>query len=235
MPETIVVFDLETVPDYAALARLHKFDEGDRAAAKAALGDKFPKCLWHRIVCIGTLVAQRSNEAWQVVAIDASHIGLRTEPQLILDFANMIAELRRPRLVTFNGNGFDLPVIRYRAMLNRVSAPSLCSRPYFHRYTDDAVDLCDVLSSFGSNVKTNLQEICRSFGLPGKTDGQDGSGVERLVDAGRFDELAKYCCGDVINTYRVWLTYELFCGRLTPGGYAQSDAAEPKPASMSSQ
>jgi len=51
-----------------------------------------------------------------------------------------------PQLVTFNGSSFDLPVLRYRAMMHKVSAPGLLERPYFHRYAEDAVDLCDVLS-----------------------------------------------------------------------------------------
>jgi 3'-5' exonuclease len=49
--------------------------------------------------------------------------------------------------VTFNGNSFDLPVLRYRAMIHGVPAPGLAARPYFYRYTEDAVDLCDILSS----------------------------------------------------------------------------------------
>jgi predicted PolB exonuclease-like 3'-5' exonuclease len=153
MPDTIVVMDLETVPDYAAVARLHNLDENDTAACRTALGDKFPKCLWHRIVCVGTLIAQKSYEAWQVVSVGASHMGSRSEAQLILDLADVVGKLR-PRLITFNGNGFDLPVLRYRAMLNRLSAPSFSLRPYFHRYSGDSVDLCDVLSSFGSSKKS---------------------------------------------------------------------------------
>jgi predicted PolB exonuclease-like 3'-5' exonuclease len=60
-----------------------------------------------------------------------------------------IAELT-PQLVTFNGNTLDLPVLRYRAMIHGISAPGLATRPYFNRYTDDAVDLCDILSSFAA-------------------------------------------------------------------------------------
>jgi predicted PolB exonuclease-like 3'-5' exonuclease len=55
--------------------------------------------------------------------------------------------------MTFNGNSFDLPVLRYRALVNRVAAPGLSMRPYFNRYTEDAVDLCDVLSAFSSQGK----------------------------------------------------------------------------------
>jgi predicted PolB exonuclease-like 3'-5' exonuclease len=109
-------------------------------------------------------------------------------------------------------------------MLNRVAAPSLATRPYFHRYTDDAVDLCDVLSSYGSSTKASLQEISRSLGLPGKTDGMKGSEVETLFNGGQMSKVAEYCRGDVINTYHIWLTYELFCGRLTPEAYARSYA-----------
>ena len=55
--------------------------------------------------------------------------------------------------MTFNGNSFDLPVLRYRAMVHGVYAPGLCARSYFHRYTEDAVDLCDALSSFSPGGK----------------------------------------------------------------------------------
>jgi predicted PolB exonuclease-like 3'-5' exonuclease len=72
-------------------------------------------------------------------AVGAPHVGERTEKQLISAFVDKIAELS-PQLVTFNGNTFDLPVLRYRAMINSVSAPGLSARPYFNRYTDDALD-----------------------------------------------------------------------------------------------
>ena len=36
-----------------------------------------------------------------------------------------------------------------------------------------------------------------------------------MVLAGEFDEIARYCESDVLNTYRVWLVYELFRGSVT--------------------
>ncbi len=68
--------------------------------------------------------------------------------------------------VTFNGSSFDLPVLRYRAMVNSVSAPGLAMRPYFHRYTDDAVDLCDALSSFSSQARATNKRYVVSWGYP---------------------------------------------------------------------
>ena len=126
-------------------------------------------------------------------------------------------------LVTFNGNSFDLPVLRYRAMINEVSAPGLSARPYFNRYTDDAIDLCDVLSSFSAQGKASLNELCKVMGLPGKPDGIDGGDVHRYFREGRTKEIADYCETDIVNTYRVWLRYELFRGRLGPAEYEASN------------
>ena len=56
-----------------------------------------------------------SLDHWAVDAVGALHVGERTEKQLIASFCDKIAELS-PQLVTFNGNSFDLPVLRYRDM-----------------------------------------------------------------------------------------------------------------------
>jgi hypothetical protein len=100
-------------------------------------------------------------------------------------FCDKIAELN-PQLVTFNGNSFDLPVLRYRAMVHGVSAPGLSMRPYFHRYTEDAIDLCDVFSSFSPQGKASLHEISRLMGLPGKPKAFDGGEVERYFREGKI-------------------------------------------------
>lgn len=222
--EHVIVWDLETVPDLESVARCLDLPVGEADAAREHLGDKFPKHVWHKIVCIGALVASRRDGIWNVEAVGAPHIEQRDEATLIDNFVWRIAE-RRPTLVTFNGNGFDLPVLRYRAMLHRISAPGLSARPYFNRYSTDAIDLCDVLGSYGSGGKATLHEICRTLGLEGKPGGIDGSKVSEFVDNGRIAEVAAYCESDVINTYRLWLIHELFCGRLTKEAYDASEAA----------
>jgi len=133
-----------------------------------------------------------------------------------------IAELT-PQLVTFNGNSFDLPVLRYSAMINEGSAPGLSVRPYFNRYTEDALDLCDVLSSFAPHTKASLNELSRIMGMPGKPDDIDGSQVHQFFIEGRIKEIADYCETDLVNTYRVWLRYELFRGRSDERGFKASE------------
>jgi 3'-5' exonuclease len=157
-----------------------------------------------------------------VDALGAPHVGERTEKQLLSAFCERIAELT-PQLVTFNGNSFDLPVLRYRAMIHGVSAPGLAVRPYFNRYTEDAVDLCDILSSFAPHTKASLNELSKIMGLPGKPESIDGTDVERYFLEGKIKEIAEYCETDVLNTYRVWLRYELFRGRL---GESEHQASE---------
>jgi predicted PolB exonuclease-like 3'-5' exonuclease len=158
-----------------------------------------------------------------VDALGAPHVGERPEKELISTFVARIAELS-PQLVTFNGSSFDLPILRYRAMVHGVAAPGLASRAYFNRYTEDAIDLCDVLSSFSSQGKATLHELCRVMGLPGKPDGISGSEVEKYYRDRHIREIAEYCESDVLNTYRVWLRYELFRGLLSEAQFQASEA-----------
>lgn len=122
MSNHVIVWDLETIPDLKGFAAANGYDGKTDDEIRAALGDKFPKHIYHSIVCIGALVAHRDDGSWQVDAIGAPHVGERSEKELITAFVDRIAELR-PQLVTFNGSSFDLPVLRYRAMTHCVSAP----------------------------------------------------------------------------------------------------------------
>jgi 3'-5' exonuclease len=222
MKPSVIVWDLETVPDLGGFAAANDLVGKPDADVRAALGNRFPKHIYHTIVCIGALVAHRESDHWAVDALGAPHVGERTEKQLIGAFCEKIAELS-PQLVTFNGNSFDLPVLRYRAMIHGVRATGRRSRPYFNRYTEDAVDLCDILSSFAPHTKASLNELSKIMGMPGKPEGLDGTEVEPYFLDGKIKEIASYCETDVVNTYRVWLRYELFRGRLTEREHQASE------------
>ena len=212
------------MPDLAAAARMLDLGSATETEVRDALGEGFPKHPLHKIVCIGALVASRQPEGWRTDALGAPHIGERPEAKLISDFVEKKIGQLRPQLITFNGHSFDLPVLRYRAMVNRISAAGLQVRQYFHRYTDDSLDLCDVLGSYVPGGKVKLDEVSKILGLTGKPEGIDGSRVEEMVLAGQIEEVARYCETDVLNTYRVWLIYELFRGAITDKQLEWSEA-----------
>src|SRR5262245_9361877 len=221
MNPTVIVWDLETVPDLRGFAAANDLVGKSDVEVREPLGTKFPKHIYHSIVCIGALVAHWELDHWAVDAVGAPHVGERTEKQLITAFCDKIAALS-PQLVTFNGNSFDLPVLRYRAMVHGVSAAGLSARLYFHRDTEDAIDLCDVFSSFSLLGTATLPAISRVMALTRKPKGFDGSEVERYFREGKIEEIADYCETDVVGTYQVWLRYELFRGTLSQNAFEAS-------------
>jgi 3'-5' exonuclease len=220
----VIVWDIETIPDLKGFAVTNGYDGKSEDEIRAAMADKFPKHIYHCIICIGALVAHRNGGGWVVDALGAPHIGERPEKALISSFVDRIAQLS-PQLVTFNGSFFDLPVLRYRAIIHGIAAPGLSLRPYFNRYSEDAIDLCDVLSSFNARAKATLHELSRLMGFSGKPDGINGGEIENYFREGRLREIAEYCESDVVNTYRVWLRYEFFRGRLSDVEYQSSEAS----------
>jgi 3'-5' exonuclease len=208
--------------DLVDAANVHDRKSDDEIRAK--LGNKVPKHIYHSIACIGALIAHHDDDHWVLDALGAPHIGERSEKELITSCVERVADLTQ-QLVTFNGSSFDLPVLRYRAMTHSIAALGLSARPYFNRYTDDAIDLCDVLSSFAPHTKASLNELSKIMGLPGKPEDIDGGEVEKYFQEGRIREIADYCESDVLNTYRVWLRYELFRGRLSNAAFKASEAS----------
>src|SRR4051794_40318720 len=102
MSDHVLIWDLETTPDLNCIARVQGLSEHDEVGAREALGDKFPKLPFHKIVCVGALRAERSDLGWHVRYLGAPHLGERSEAELIQDFSNRI-QTSKPRLVSFNG------------------------------------------------------------------------------------------------------------------------------------
>lgn len=216
-----IVWDIETIPDTEGYARANGLTGHSEDEIRSKMGAKFPKPPYHKIVCIGAVIAEQVNGIWEVRSVEAPHIGEKSEKDIIKDFLDKIDEFN-PQLITYNGSSFDFPVLRYRAMHHQLEAPGLSSRPYFNRYTNDALDLCDALSSFGSSTKMKLDEICKFLGFEGKPDGINGSQVDEYFRAGKIQQIADYCKSDVVNTYKLWLRFELFTGNITTEYYNSS-------------
>jgi predicted PolB exonuclease-like 3'-5' exonuclease len=90
---SVIVWDLETVPDLGGFAVANDLVGKSDVEVREAIGDKFPKHIYHSIVCIGALIAHWEPDHWAVDAVGAPHVGERTEKQLIAAFCDKIAEL----------------------------------------------------------------------------------------------------------------------------------------------
>jgi len=96
-------------------------------------------------------------------------------------------------------------------------------RDYWYRFGWDHIDLCDMLSGFGASARPSLNEMAALLDVPAKSDGMDGSQVEAFAAAGRLDDIASYCLGDVIITFRLLLRFALVRGEIDEGMLARSE------------
>jgi len=195
-----LTMDIETVPDDSLYA-----------APDTPPGQEkpFPPIFAHRPVAIGVL--------WLGPDLHFERLGIIGEGQdeagQLKAFSDFMAR-ETPTLVTWNGRGFDLPVIILRSLRNAIPMGWYYQRrDVRYRYSDDGhLDLGDALADRGAAKMTSLDNAARLIGLPGKM-GVDGSQVEGLHRAGRIDEIRHYCLTDVVQTTFVLLRYLLLTGR----------------------
>jgi hypothetical protein len=225
----VLVFDIETVPDVASGRRLYQLDGLDDAAVATAMftlrrqqtgGSDFLRHHLQRVVAISALLRTGDRlKVWSLGDIDAS------EAEILGRFFEGI-ERYSPMLVSWNGGGFDLPVLHYRALVNGVSAArywetgdddsSFRYNNYLSRYHWRHLDLMDVLAGYQPRAVASLDDIATMMGFPGKL-GMDGSKVWDAWLAGNLQDIRDYCETDVINTYLVYLRFEQMRGRLSAG------------------
>lgn len=232
----IFVFYIETIPDVAAgrrLYRLEGLDDKDVANVmfhkrRQETGEnEFLRLHLHRIVAIsGVLRSGDQLKVWSLGDLDAG------EEELIRRFYDGI-ERYTPDLVTWNGSGFDLPVLHYRALLRGVSAPRYWEtgdeetafrwNNYLSRFHWRHIDLMDVLAGYQMRATAPLDEIATMLGFPGKL-GMSGAKVWDSYLAGDLGGIRDYCETDVLNTYLVYLRFELMRGRLMHEQYDEECA-----------
>lgn len=227
-----LVFDIETVPDVGLGRRLYGLDglpDAEVAKAMFALrrqdsGGEFLPLEQHRVVAISCVL--RSREGLNVWSLGEA---ASAEAELIERFFDGI-ERFSPVLVSWNGCGFDLPVLNYRALRAGVRAPRYWEtgdgdqafryNNYLSRYHWRHIDLMDVLSGFQARGRVSLANAACLLGLPGKL-GFSGAQVWDAYLEGNLPGIRRYCETDVLNTYLVYLRFELLRGRLTREGHAE--------------
>jgi predicted PolB exonuclease-like 3'-5' exonuclease len=222
---SVFVFDIETIPDVELGRRIYGLgDLSDRqvgyvmqAKRREEAGHEFLSYEQHRIVAIS--VALRARDTFKVWSLGDPGA---PEAEIIQRFYDGI-EKYTPDLVSWNGGGFDLPVLHYRALRHGIAAPRYWEggdgdqafrwNNYLNRYHSRHLDLMDVLSSFQSRARVGLQAAAMLLGLPGKL-GMSGDKVWDAYLDGQIDAIRNYCETDVLNTYLIFLRFELMRGRL---------------------
>lgn len=229
---TLLVFDLETIPDLASGRKLHHLEglsDEETAQALFALrreqtGHEFLPHYLQKIIAISLVMVQKSNiKVWSLGDETSS------EAELIQRFFNGL-DKHTPTLVSWNGSGFDLPVLHYRALFHGIEAKTYWEvgenqqafrwNNYLNRYHYRHLDLMDVLAAYQNKAVAKLDDIATILGFPGKM-GMNGARVFEAYTAGKIQEIRNYCETDVLNTYCVYLRFERMRGLLSQDGYEE--------------
>lgn len=230
-----LIFDIETVPDTALGRRLYGLENlTDEQVGRIMFtkrrqeaGSEFLSHEQHRVVAISVVMRTRDTlKVWSLGDEDSP------EKDLIERFFDGL-DRYTPDLVSWNGAGFDLPVLHYRSLLHGITAArywetggsdsSFRYSNYLSRYHWRHMDLMDILSGFQARGRASLQDVACLLGLPGKL-GMHGSQVWEVFLKGGLKRIRDYCETDVLNTYLIYLRFELLRGNLNPVEHANEIA-----------
>ena len=231
MMQPILAFDIETIPDCAGIRRLHDLPAAlpDAEVAEVAFqkrraqtGSDFLPPHLQRVVVISCVL--REGDDLKVFSIGEPE---RTEKEAIQKFHDGLDKYV-PQLVSWNGGGFDLPVLNYRALANGVAASRFWDQGednrdfkwnnYVSRYHQRHLDLMDVLAMYQPRNNAPLDDVARIAGFPGKI-GVGGAEVWPAYLAGRMAEIRDYCECDTANTYLLYLRFQLLRGAFSEKVY----------------
>lgn len=232
MSHPTLVFDIETIPDVAGIRRLHDIapEVSDDEVAELAFqqrraqnGTDFLPLHLQRVVAISCVLrAKDTFKVWSLAEPD------QNEGEIIQRFFDGIEKFT-PQIVSWNGGGFDLPVLHYRGMIHGVTAPRYWDlgdgdyadsrdfkwNNYISRYHTRHLDLMDLLAMYQPRASAPLDDLAKLMGFPGKL-GMDGSKVWHAFQSGQMADIRDYCETDVVNTYLVLNRFRRMRGELTP-------------------
>ena len=232
----VLVFDIETIPDVEGLRKLWALGAEVSEAGvvdlvsqrrRQATGNDFLPPHLQRVVAVSCVL--RSSDGIRVWSLGSAQ---DAEPQIIQRFFDGI-EKYKPQLVSWNGSGFDLPVMHYRALIHGI--PGCCYwdqgendrefkfNNYLSRFHTRHTDLMDVIAGYQNRAFAQLDEIAQLCGLPGKL-GMDGSKVYDAFKRGEIAAIRDYCETDVANTYLLWQRFQLIRGALDAAAYEKEVA-----------
>jgi predicted PolB exonuclease-like 3'-5' exonuclease len=236
----VLVFDIETIPDAAGIRRLEGIPDSVSdlevvtqalAARKEKTGTEFMPLHLQKVVAISCVIRRTTKEGLPQFKVGSLADSNSSEKEIIQAFFDLI-EKYTPQLVSWNGSGFDLPVLHYRALLNGVTSSRYWEmgesgdsdsrdfkwNNYISRYHMRHIDLMDLLAKFSGRANAPLDALAKMCGFPGKM-GMDGGQVWQGFLDGKIKEIRDYCETDVVNTYLLYCRFQRMRGGVTPDEY----------------
>lgn len=220
----ICIFDCESIPDTDLIRKTLAFEGEDLEVNLKALGwqkeqsgSEFLSLPYHKIVSICAVISDHYGKFIKVNKIDGEN-----EKEMIHNFFAFI-EKYEPKLVSFNGKNYDMPLLVLRALKYNIKAANYLDTQsdkwnnYKTRFSE--LKHCDLFESFGSTRGLKLDTICAMADLPGKYD-VHGDEVMKLYYEDKIEKIHEYCESDVLNTYMLFLKYELIKGNVSDEDYA---------------
>lgn len=236
MMTPILAFDIETIPDTHGIRLLYDLPDNitneevvlfAQQKRRAQTGSDFMQHHLHQVVAISCCLR------WNQDKIHVATIGNENddEASMIAKFFELI-EQYTPQLVSWNGGGFDLPVLHYRALIHGITAARYWDmgegefrdsnafkwNNYISRYHNRHCDLMDLLALYQPRANVPLDDMAKLCGFPGKL-GMDGSQVWQAYHAGKIKDIRDYCETDAANTYLMYLRFSLMNGKLNHTEY----------------
>jgi len=241
----VLVFDIETIPDAAGIRRLEGIPESVSdvdviakalAERKEKTGNEFMPLHLQKVVAISCVIRRTTREGLPQFKVGSLGDETSSEKEIVQAFFDLI-EKYTPQLVSWNGSGFDLPVLHYRALLNGVTSSRYWEmgesgdsdsrdfkwNNYISRYHMRHIDLMDLLAKFSARANAPLDALAKMCGFPGKM-GMDGSQVAQGFFDGKIKEIRDYCETDVVNTYLLYCRFQMMRGGVTPEEYEEEIA-----------
>lgn len=232
-----MVFDIESIPDIDGLRALRGVPQDvpdaqvheDWLAERKEKGQSdFMPLHLQRVLVIS--VVFRNAEGLRIHSfVDRDG---HSEGKVVQTFFNAV-EKHTPQLVSWNGSGFDLPVLHYRGLRHGVEAGKYWDlgeddrefkwNNYISRYHMRHLDLMDLLAMYAPKNNAPLDALAKLCGFPGKL-GMDGSQVYAQYLAGQLEDIRRYCETDVMNTYLVYCRFQKMRGGFTGSEYEQEIA-----------
>jgi predicted PolB exonuclease-like 3'-5' exonuclease len=226
MTNHLIVFDIETIPCIQSSQNLlHLPPNTPHTTTIQKLieyhinntGNPFPRQPFHQIICISFLLCEiehtQDGENYIIKKIKTGGINGENEKEILEQFCNFLQK-HKPRLISFNGKTFDLPVIQYRSMMHQIPCPWLHSKEISYKFNHDPhCDLIDAFSNFGSSARVKMSEICALLNIPCKQSGS-GNEVLDMYNSGQIQKICTYCQEDVICTYMLYLYYQMHNGKI---------------------